>query len=329
MEPLISVIVPAYNIENYIERSIRSIMNQTYQNLEIIIVDDGSKDSTGMIIDRLAKEDSRIIPIHKTNDGVSAARNTALDIARGDYIGFVDGDDYIEKNMYERLLSNAIKYKADISHCGYQMVFPNRVDYYYDTKEIRIQDKAQGVFDLIKADRVEPGLCNKLYKKKIIGNNRLNKEIRNNEDLLFNYNIFKKSYKSVFEDIAMYHYMIRSNSASTSDINIHKMEDPLKVIKIMMEQEDGEVYLLLEKRYVYLLEKISSMKIYNKEQILCQIQKQRRKELCQLLKNETLKAKYSLKEMIQLKLAAYFPRGYRFLNLIYGSVTGSRNRYKI
>lgn len=329
MESLISVIVPAYNIENYIERSIRSIMDQTYQNLEIIIVDDGSKDSTGTIIDRLAKEDSRIIPVHKTNGGVSAARNTALDMVKGDYIGFVDGDDYIEKDMYERLLFNAIKYKADISHCGYQMVFPNRVDYYYDTKEIRIQNQYQGILDLIKADKVEPGLCNKLYKRELIGENRLNKEIKINEDLLFNYDIFKKSQKAIFEDIPMYHYIVRSNSAATSNINIHKMEDPLKVIQIMMEQEEDEVYLLLEKRYAYLLEKIASMKLHNKEHQLRKVQKQRQKELCLLLKNRTLKAKYSRKEMMQLKLAAYHPGCYRFLNYIYGSITGSRNRYKV
>lgn len=328
MEILISVIVPAYNIENYIERSIRSIMDQTYQNLEIIIVNDGSTDSTGTIIDMLAKEDARIIPIHKKNAGVSAARNTALDVARGSYIGFVDGDDYIEENMYERLLFNAIKYKADISHCGYQMVFPNRVDYYYNTREIMIQDQYQGVLDLIKADKVEPGLCNKLYKRETIGGSRLNQDIKINEDLLFNYDLFKKSQKSVFEDLPMYHYMIRGNSASTSNINIHKLEDPLQVIQIMMQQEKDEIYRLLEKRYTYLLEKVSSMKIDNNNE-LYEVQKQRQKELRLLLKSKGLKASYSKKEMLQLILATYNPGFYRLLNYIYASITGSRNRYKV
>lgn len=148
MEPLISVIIPAYNIENYIERCMESVCRQTYRNLEIIVVDDGSKDQTGTVIDRMAQKDSRIIPIHKMNEGVSAARNTGLDRARGEYIGFVDGDDFIEENMYEFLLKNAQKYQADISHCGYQMVFPDRIDYYYNTGAIIIQDQRQGVYDL-------------------------------------------------------------------------------------------------------------------------------------------------------------------------------------
>lgn len=329
MELLISVIVPAYNIENYIERSIRSIMNQTYTNLEIIIVDDGSTDKTGIIIDRLAKEDQRIIPIHEKNGGVSAARNIGLDIAKGEYIGFVDGDDYIEECMYDHLLSNAIRYKADISHCGYQMVFPNRIDYYYNTGELLVQDNYQGVYDLIKADKVEPGLWNKLYRREVIGENRLDERIRINEDLLFNYFLFKKSSKSVFEDIPFYHYMVRDNSAATSSMNIHKMEDPLKVIHIISKLEEENIKFLLEKRYTYLLEKVSSMKIDNKNFELREIQKKRRKELCNLLNNKLLRANYSKKEMFQLKLAANYPTVYRLLNYIYGSVTGSRNRYKI
>lgn len=329
MEFLISIIVPAYNIENYIERSIRSIMNQTYSNLEIIIVDDGSTDKTGIIIDRLAKEDQRIIPIHEKNGGVSAARNIGLDIAKGEYIGFVDGDDYIEENMYEQLISNAIRYDADISHCGYQMVFPNRIDYYYNTKEVMIQDCKKGIYDLIKADKIEPGLWNKLYRREIIGMNRLDEGIRINEDLLFNYCLFKNSKKSIFLDIPFYHYIIRKNSASTSSINRYKMEDPLKVIQIISESEEGDIRFLLEKRYAYLLEKVSSMKIDNKNFELREIQEKRRKELCNLLNNKLLRANYSKKEMFQLKLAANYPTVYRLLNYIYGSVTGSRNRYKI
>lgn len=326
---LISIIVPAYNIENYIERSIRSIMNQTYSNLEIIIIDDGSTDATGTIIDRLAKEDQRILPIHKKNEGVSAARNTGLDVAKGEYIGFVDGDDYIEKDMYEHLLLNAIKYHADISHCGYQMVFPNRVDYYYNTKQIMIQDYEQGVLDLIKADRVEPGLCNKLYRRKIIGKKRLDERIRINEDLLFNFYLFKESQRSVFEDISFYHYMVRENSASTSNINVHKIEDPLKVIQIMSRFGDENIKLLLEKRYTYLLQKVCSMKIDDKDNELKQIQLNRKRELYNLLKNKQLKADYSKKEILQLNLAVRCPTVYRLLNYIYGTISGSKDRYKV
>ena len=133
MEKLVSVIIPAYNIERYISRCLDSIMAQTYNNLEIIVIDDGSKDQTAEILDDYQKRDSRIIVVHKENGGVSSARNNGLDIATGDYISFVDGDDLIESNMYEILVKILEKEKTDIAHCGYQMIFPDRVDYYYNT----------------------------------------------------------------------------------------------------------------------------------------------------------------------------------------------------
>ena len=130
---VVSIIIPAYNIENYIEKTLDSVLDQTYDSLEIIVVNDGSKDNTAAIIDSYAQKDNRIKVIHKENGGVTSARLAGIAAATGDYIGFVDGDDYIEPNMFELLVNNAINYNADISHCGYQMVFPNRTDYYYST----------------------------------------------------------------------------------------------------------------------------------------------------------------------------------------------------
>lgn len=329
MQPLISVIVPAYNIEKYIERSLNSICAQTYQNLEIIVVDDGSADRTGEIIDKLAQKDSRIIPIHKTNAGVSAARNAGLDLAKGEYIGFVDGDDIIEKNMYELLVSNALKYNADISHCGYQMVFPNRVDYYYNTGEIIVQDNYQGVYDLVKADKIEPGLCNKLYGRELIGDSRLDIKIRINEDLQFNYYLFKKANKSVFEDVPLYHYIVRENSASTSCVNKNKLQDPLTVLGNMMSQETGEIYELLEKRYLYMLEKISTVRDVSHDLELLKYQLEKRKELKEYLRCGNFKAQYSSKEIFQLKLAATSPFLYYIFHEIYATITGSKNKYKV
>ena len=155
MNDLISVVVPAYNIEKYIERCIKSILSQTYSNLEIIIVDDGSTDNTASIIDQYALKDTRIIPIHKKNGGVSSARTEGINRASGDWIGFVDGDDVIEENMYEVLINNAKKYDADISHCGYQMIFPDgHIDYYYNTKCIEVQDNTKALEELLSEERL-------------------------------------------------------------------------------------------------------------------------------------------------------------------------------
>lgn len=118
MQPLISIIIPVYKIEKFIDKCINSIISQTYQNLEIILVDDGSPDNCPNICDKYAKMDNRIKVIHKPNGGLSDARNAGIDICKGDYIGFVDGDDYISENMYEHLLEHCIKYNADIAICG-------------------------------------------------------------------------------------------------------------------------------------------------------------------------------------------------------------------
>ena len=119
---LISIIVPVYKVEKYLQECVTSIQNQTYRNLEIILVDDGSPDKSGKLCNEYAKRDSRIKVIHKVNGGLSSARNAGLKIAKGEYIGFVDSDDYIRKNMYEKLLDACIQNKTEIAACNYNYV---------------------------------------------------------------------------------------------------------------------------------------------------------------------------------------------------------------
>ena len=119
---LISVIVPAYNIEDYLQKCLESILAQSYKNIEIIIVDDGSADKTGEIVDQYTTQyPNKIKSLHLQNGGVLNARLKGIEIASGEWIGFVDGDDEIESDMYERLIKNAYVYGADISHCGYHL----------------------------------------------------------------------------------------------------------------------------------------------------------------------------------------------------------------
>lgn len=238
---LISVIVPVYNLENYIEKCLASIQSQTYSNIEIIVVDDGSIDSSWNVINRIAKEDHRIIPIHKENGGVSSARMLGLANANGEWIGFVDGDDEIEEDMYEVLINNAFEYNADISHCGYKMIFNDgRITSFYDTKVKKIQDNTTGVIDLLEGDLIEPGLWNKLYKKSLFDDIELDTNIQINEDLLLNYYLFKNSQSSIFEDLTKYHYLIRDNSASRSKFNGYKIYDPIRVKEIILNDADDE-----------------------------------------------------------------------------------------
>lgn len=241
---MISVIVPAYNLENYISRTLDSILAQTYNDIEIIVVDDGSNDNTGNIIDKYAKESfGKVKSIHIENSGVTKARIAGVCKAQGEWIGFVDGDDFIEPDMYEHLMNNAIQYNADISHCGYRMVFDDgRVNYFHNTGKIIEQDRNKGLTDLLNGSMVEPGLWNKLFRKtlfdNIINGKLMDENIKINEDLLMNYMLFSNTDKSVFEDFCPYHYIVRKTSASRQNLKKYKIYDPIKVKRKIIELSD-------------------------------------------------------------------------------------------
>ena len=141
MEDLISVIVPVYNVEQYLERCINSIVNQTYKNLEIILIDDGSTDSSGSICDTLCTSDNRILVIHQDNGGISCARNTGIDHSRGKYVTFVDSDDWIDIRMIEKLYSRIIKDNSQIAFCNFAYVDQQGNEYYDES------DKTDHILD--------------------------------------------------------------------------------------------------------------------------------------------------------------------------------------
>src|SRR5699024_8754189 len=139
---MVTVIVPAYNVEQWIKRCIDSICNQSFSNLEIIVIDDGSTDNTFKVLQECAKKDKRIRIIHQENSGLVAVREKGIKLAKGEYVGFVDGDDVIEPDMYERLVENAIKYDAEIAHCGIKYCFyDGRVKLHWGTGVIKIYDR--------------------------------------------------------------------------------------------------------------------------------------------------------------------------------------------
>lgn len=331
MEPLLSIIVPAFNIENYISRCLENLINQNYKNIEIIVVDDGSKDKTGEIIDSYVKKDSRIKVIHKKNEGVSIARNIGIDIAKGDYIGFVDGDDIVDKEMFEVLIKNAVKYNADISHCGYKMVFPSRTDYYYNTEDIMIQNNYDGLKDLLKADRIEPGLWNKIYKSHLFDDIRLNPNIKYNEDLLANFYLFRKSTKSVFYDKCMYNYMIRKGSATTKKISKNKILDPILVMEEIKNslEKDSDLYKIAYRRYLSNLVRVCRNKEcrYDKEfRHYMEEAKKVLKRECHDINNKHLivgKLKYMIYGVI------YLPSIFNFIDNIHNVISGNKYKYEV
>lgn len=227
----ISVIVPVYNIEQYLPACIESILAQTYTNLEIILVDDGATDNSGRICDEYAAKDSRIRVIHKPNGGVSSARNAGLDAATGSLIGFVDGDDTIAPEMYQTLYSDLCEFDADIAHCGYEIVWHDRVELRNEVGERLTYDRIQGLKKLLLG-RIEPSLCNKLYRGQLFENIRLNTNIRVNEDLLINYYLFNISKRTTFNGICFYRYIHRTGSCTMSSFS-EKQLDQITVARII------------------------------------------------------------------------------------------------
>lgn len=232
MEERISVVVPAYNNAPWLPRCLDSLLAQTHQELEIIVVNDGSTDDTGAVLDGYAAKYPNIRPIHKENGGVTSARLRGVAAATGSWIGFIDGDDEIQPEMYAHLLENARKYGADISHCGHQILFPDgRVAYVHGSGVLRQQDHLTGVRDLLDGGLVDSSLCTKLYRRELFEGlaEKMDPAIKNNEDYLMNYHLFSMAKSSVFEDFCPYHYILRRGSASYRQLNRHSLFDPIRV----------------------------------------------------------------------------------------------------
>ena len=216
---VISIIVPVYNVEKYLNQCLNSITNQTYKNLEIILVDDGSTDTSGSICDEYAKRDARIKVIHKENGGVSSARNVGLNIATGNYIGFVDSDDWIELNMYEFMIKKMQECKVDLVRCSHvkeldgnsiisKEYFNEEGIYDLNTnrKEILsafINAKLNGYLPLIIVKRE--------YALSI---QPLNESVAMREDLIWMFELFCKIKTFYYCATPFYHYNINFNSAS-------------------------------------------------------------------------------------------------------------------
>lgn len=328
----ISVIIPAYNLQDHLGPTLDSILAQTHGDLEIIVVDDGSADGTAAVMAAYAAKDSRIRLICKENGGVTSARLRGVAEATGDYVGFVDGDDYIEPRMYERLLENAKRYDADISHCGYQMVFPSRVDYYHNTEKLTVQTGLQGCTDLLNGSFVEPALVNKLYRRALFAglDTWMDKSIRINEDLLMNFYLFRQAKQAVFEDICPYHYVLRKGSAATARLNEHKLYDPVRVMHILLEETARmpELNRIVERRLVYQLVKTATVPL-GQQRELRECRNAARKELRQRFGKVLTGSSCSRKLKIMALWAAAWPASYGWVHQAYAKATGVDRKYEV
>ena len=168
--PLVSVIVAAYNIENYIKRGVSSVLLQTYRNLEVIVVDDGSTDNTGVICDELAACDERLQVIHQSNEGPSKARNRGMVVAKGDFIGFVDGDDFIDETMYEVMVNALLENGADLAICRYRQVHKDHTEDASLDRAVVFEgmEALQAYVEEQKQFAIQNAVWNKLYRRELL-----------------------------------------------------------------------------------------------------------------------------------------------------------------
>ncbi|WP_314159939.1 glycosyltransferase family 2 protein [uncultured Gemella sp.] len=246
MHKKISIIIPIYNVEKYLRRCIDSIVNQTYKNTEIILVNDGSPDNCREICDEYEEIDSRIKVIHKANGGLSSARNAGLDIASGEYIMFVDSDDWISEDTLEKL-NKYVEKGCDI--INFKLRFAKRKT----ENIIKLNDKIKDSYEcnlLSYVDKLFSGeldffICNKLYKKDLFDDVRF-PEGRNYEDLATIYKLYFKAKNIVVTDYTLYYYWLENPNSITSNSTIKNMTDYLVSTKEIYEV--NRRYLEMNKR---------------------------------------------------------------------------------
>ena len=246
---LISIIVPIYNCEKYLKKCISSLINQTYTNIEIILINDGSKDKSREICEKFAKTDNRIKVINIKNGGVSNARNIGIASARGKYLGFIDADDWIERDMYEKMYTNMIENNANFSICEKIREEENEINnnIYMIPDNIKVLKKGEAInksFD--NCDKCYGGyVFNKLFNRDFIIKEKIkfDTEISISEDSLFilEYMIKFQNLKTVYNTKPYYHYVERKNSALREKFNKKKItviDAYKKMIDILEEQKE-------------------------------------------------------------------------------------------
>lgn len=217
MKEKISIIIPVFNVERYLRKCIDSVINQTHKNLEIILIDDGSTDKSGLICDNYAQCDSRIIVVHKKNGGLSSARNTGIEISKSEYLFFLDSDDYISEDCIESLYEPMKKVNAKLSIGNYQEVYDGtNSNFKKNTRITRVVDKKEAFIEMLSHNSYNMSACNKLFKKSLFTDIKfpIGKKC---EDYYVMYKLVLKSEKIILLKEPTYFYLQRQNSITKND----------------------------------------------------------------------------------------------------------------
>ena len=255
MEDLVSIVVPIYNVERYLDRCIASIINQTYSNLEIILVDDGSPDKCPELCDFWATKDNRIKVIHKKNGGLSDARNFGIESASGKYIGFIDSDDFVETDMVECMLDAIYRTGSEIATCGRHIYSNGKVIATQKVPSEAVYSSSQGIKLMFKGDIIEEAAWDKLYLKSLFNGIRFPVG-HINEDIPIMPYIFIRAKSVVCVDRALYYYCDNPNSITHSKYDRKKtvVIEHIKELEanfIKLYPEYQKEFSLFKCRYAY------------------------------------------------------------------------------
>lgn len=319
MSDLISVIIPVYNVAAYIEKCIVSLLNQTYTNIQIILIDDGSTDDSGKICDLYCKIDARIEVYHISNQGVSNARNKGLDYSCGKYVCFLDSDDFLEAEAIEKIYINMTESQADLVECSYYSCSNDKKKV---MRHLAAQiSKEDAIKSLLAWDGYITSFCwDKMYLKEKIGNIRFKRDLKIGEDDLFVFEYLLQCKKVVVIDSPLYNYLIRDNSAIGNVYKSRKIDSVIASTVIMefcnkynILQESAKLHVGLTAFYTYanLLNTVSIVELgkYVKDRKFC-IEKMKACSFRMILKEKKLKI------AILYKIAQYFPRIYKITGII-------------
>ena len=211
----VTVIIPIYNLEKYLKKCVESLLSQTLKEIEFIFIDDGSNDKSLELLKDLVKKDDRVKIISKNNSGVSASRNLAIDLANGEYIGFVDGDDTIDKDMFKKMYFSAKQENSEMVICNFKLIKNDKVEYNEYLKRYSCCNLKKFFVEDILLKLKNGYIWNKLYNKEIIQRNKIkfDENVSINEDTIFNLEYLKYVKKISYVDYTLYNYIQRKNSA--------------------------------------------------------------------------------------------------------------------
>ncbi len=324
--PLISVIIPVYNVEKYLEKCLDTVLSQTYTNIEVILVNDGSSDGSGSIIDSYACKDERVRVIHlPENKGVSYARNRGIDILKGEYTIFVDADDYVEPDFLEKLYVNLKENQADISICGVDLVgFP---EYVYLRKDDFpcVVSGDQAVSCMLNNNPFGQEMCNKLFDSSWVKKYPFDEKIYYGEDVLFIYQILKHTQRVCYIPEKLYHYIFYEKSSSHSEFS-ERQYTGVFVYKFLHEdatQNHPEVLSELKRRILSLnikfACKVIDQKVINRYSTYLYLRKFRENIRC-FSSKEILDLSIPKRTAIKIFLLYVSAEAFWFITVVYGNL---------